>query len=155
MARPTLYKKEYDEQVYKLCLLGATDAEIADFFNVNEDTINVWKIKRRSFSESMKRSKKAADAEVASKLFERATGYNYNEQVVLMAQKTGEPVVIDTVRHSPPDIRAMQFWLKNRQSKLWRDKSILESLSDLSEAELDLVLNRLILKNEQIQSSEK
>lgn len=29
--RPTAYRKAFDEQVYKLCLLGATDAEIAVF----------------------------------------------------------------------------------------------------------------------------
>jgi hypothetical protein len=30
--RPTKYKEEYNEQAYKLCLLGATDKELADFF---------------------------------------------------------------------------------------------------------------------------
>ena len=34
--RPTEYKEEYNEQVYKLCLLGAKDKELADFFNVEE-----------------------------------------------------------------------------------------------------------------------
>ena len=36
MARPSPYKEEYNEQVYKLCLLGAIDTEISDFFNVCE-----------------------------------------------------------------------------------------------------------------------
>lgn len=38
--RPTDYREEYNEQAYKLCLLGATDAELGDFFNVTEQTIN-------------------------------------------------------------------------------------------------------------------
>lgn len=41
--RPTLYREEYAEQARKLCLLGTTDAELADFFNVAVDTINEWK----------------------------------------------------------------------------------------------------------------
>ena len=40
--RPTKYEEEYNEQAYKLCLLGATDKEIGDFFNVDERTINNW-----------------------------------------------------------------------------------------------------------------
>jgi hypothetical protein len=35
--RPTKYKSEYPEQTFKLCLLGATDKEIANIFEVNED----------------------------------------------------------------------------------------------------------------------
>ena len=36
MARPSKYKEEYNEQAYKLALLGATDKDIADIFDVNE-----------------------------------------------------------------------------------------------------------------------
>ena len=32
IGRPTKYKPEYSAQAQKLCLLGATDAEMADFF---------------------------------------------------------------------------------------------------------------------------
>ena len=46
--RPTKYKAEYAEQARKLCLLGATDMEMADFFEVSEFTINKWKKDRKS-----------------------------------------------------------------------------------------------------------
>ena len=36
MARPTKYQEAYAEQARKLCLLGYTDAELADFFEVSE-----------------------------------------------------------------------------------------------------------------------
>ena len=32
LGAPTLYKQEYDKQAYKLCLLGATDKDLGDFF---------------------------------------------------------------------------------------------------------------------------
>ncbi len=36
MARPTKYQEAYAEQARKLCLLGYTDAELADFFEVSD-----------------------------------------------------------------------------------------------------------------------
>ncbi len=36
------YQEDYAEQAYKLCLLGATDNTLADFFEVSEQTINNW-----------------------------------------------------------------------------------------------------------------
>ena len=44
--RPTKYKPEYAEQVYKLALEGFTDKKIAEFFKVDERTINNWKDNR-------------------------------------------------------------------------------------------------------------
>ncbi len=54
MARPTKYQEAYAEQARKLCLLGYTDAELADFFEVSESTINKWKLDYPKFSESIK-----------------------------------------------------------------------------------------------------
>ena len=50
IGRPTKYKHEYAEQTYKLCLLGATDEEIANFFDVNVATINRWKMISLNFA---------------------------------------------------------------------------------------------------------
>jgi hypothetical protein len=77
--RPTDYKTEYAEQTYKLCLLGATDKELANFFDVVESTINLWKQEHSEFSESIKRGKFQADANVADRLYQRATGYEHPE----------------------------------------------------------------------------
>ena len=119
--RPTKYKDEYSGKAYKLCLLGATDAELADFFEVNEDTINEWKKVHPEFSESLKKGKKIADAEIASKLYHRAKGYEHPELVTA----TFQGVITDTMivtKHYPPDTTAAIFWLKNRQKDKWRDK---------------------------------
>ena len=40
VGRPTLYKEEYPEQAYKLCLQVDTDKELADFFGICEATLN-------------------------------------------------------------------------------------------------------------------
>lgn len=118
--RPTNYKKEYDEQAYKLCLLGATDKEMADFFNVKEQTINNWKKNHPSFFESIKRGKIVADANVAKSLYNRALGYSHPEDKIF--NDNGEPLIVPTVKHYPPDPTAAIFWLKNRKPAEWRDK---------------------------------
>ena len=45
----------------------------ADFFDGSEQTINAWKDAHPEFLESLKDGKAKADAEVADKLFRRAT----------------------------------------------------------------------------------
>jgi hypothetical protein len=123
--RPTLYKPEYVEQVYKLCLLGATDMEIADFFNVTEQTVNNWKESFPDFFESMKKGKLEADAVIAQKLFHRAAGYEHPEDQIFQFQ--GQPVIVPTTKHYPPDTTAAIFWLKNRQPDKWRDRQEIET----------------------------
>lgn len=118
--RPSRYKKEYDEQARKLCLLGATDKELADFFDVAESTINLWKIKHKSFSESLKEGKQIADANIADKLYNRALGYSHPEDKIF--NDNGVALVVPTTKHYPPDVTAAIFWLKNRQPSNWRDK---------------------------------
>lgn len=120
MARPTKYQAAFAEQARKLCLLGATDAEMADFFEVTESTINKWKKDHAAFSESIKNGKVMADAEVASRLYERALGYSHPEEKVFNNQ--GEIVTHQTTKHYPPDTTAAAIWLNNRKPGRWRNK---------------------------------
>lgn len=118
--RPTDYRTEYNDQAEKLCKLGATDKELADFFEVQEQTINNWKIAHPEFFESIKRGKQLADANVAEKLYQRAMGYSHPD--VDLRVIDGEVVQTELTKHYPPDTAAAIFWLKNRQKKKWRDK---------------------------------
>ena len=82
--RPTKYSTAFAKQAYKLCLLGATDKELSDFFEVDECTLNTWKKKHIEFSKSLKGGKLLADANVGAKLFERATGYSHADVDIKM-----------------------------------------------------------------------
>src|SRR5215210_4497768 len=115
------YKQEYAEQAEKLCRLGATDAEMAGFFGVNEQTINNWKIAHLDFLESLKRGKLEADANVASRLYQRAMGYSH--AAVKIFNDGGQEMIVPYTEHYPPDTTAAIFWLKNRRPEQWRDKS--------------------------------
>ena len=120
MARPSRYKAEFAEQAAKLCRLGATDKELAEFFGVTEKTINNWKGAHPEFLQSLKAGKQMADAEVADKLFQRAIGYSHPDTHISNFQ--GVITVTPITKHYPPDPTSMIFWLKNRRPDLWRDK---------------------------------
>lgn len=135
--RPTKYKATYCGQVYKLCLLGATDKDISDFFEVTESTLNLWKLTYSRFSEAIKKGKKLADMTVAESLFQRSKGTTVKKQTAIKVKTTGtdengkrytkeDVQIIDLREQMPPDTTAMIFWLKNRHSKEWRDKQEVE-----------------------------
>ena len=157
--RPTSYKPEYATQALKLCRLGATDKELADFFGVSEQTINAWKDSAPEFLESLKEGKTLADAEVADKLFKRATGYSHQAVKIVANANTGQEHIVPYTEHYPPDTTAAIFWLKNRQRDKWRDKVDTEitgkdggpiqtqEVRDMSDAELDAELARYGIKS--------
>ena len=120
MARPTKYQEAYAEQARKLCLLGYTDAEFADFFEVSESTINNWTLDYPKFSESIKKGKAVADAEVSDRLYQRAMGFVAPDIDIRVIEN--RIVVTPLEKYYPPDTTAAIFWLKNRQKDKWRDK---------------------------------
>ena len=118
--RPTKYKDEYPKQAEKLCLLGATDEEIADFFEVNALTIYRWKAKHPDFCKALKAGKEHADERVERSLYQRAIGYTHDEDKIF--NDGGKALIVPTKKHYPPDTTAGIFWLKNRRKDDWRDK---------------------------------
>lgn len=123
MARPSKYQPEFAAQALKLCRLGATDKELADFFGVSEQTVNAWKDAHHEFLESLKEGKGLADAEVADKLYKRATGYEHAAVKIVANANSGQEHIVHYTERYPPDTTAAIFWLKNRRPDLWRDKT--------------------------------
>lgn len=127
--RPTKYFSEYAEEAKKLCLVGYTDAQLSDYFEISESTLNLWKKKHPEFSESIKFGKNYADAKVAFGLYQRAVGMvvpdcHIHTRVVENGKK--EELLVTTTpfaRHIAPDTNAARFWLKNRQKDLWKEVS--------------------------------
>lgn len=120
VGRPSRYKPEFAEQARKLCRLGATDVELADFFGVDESTITRWKAAHDEFCMSIKDGKILSDAEVADKLFHRALGYCHEAEKIMVV--AGQVERVPYIERYPPDTAAAIFWLKNRQRSRWRDK---------------------------------
>lgn len=122
--RPSKFKPEFSKQAEKLAALGATDREIAGFFDVAESTLNLWKHTQPGFSESIKVAKEAADTRVEQSLYRRAVGYTFDSEKVFQFQ--GAVVRAETTEHVPPDTTAGIFWLKNRKPAEWREKLEIE-----------------------------
>lgn len=118
--RPTLYCAEFVRQAKKLCELGATDVELADFFGVSIHSIHLWRVKHRQFSESTKLGKEAADRRVERALYARAVGYEHDDTDIRVAD--GEVIQTPIRKHYPPDTAAASLWLRNRRPDLWRDR---------------------------------
>lgn len=122
--RPTKYQgEETCRQASLFCKLGATDAQLAELFEVNIDTIHEWKKVYPQFSDILKAAKAIPDDEVEQSLLKRAKGYDL--QTTKYANESGEMVVREG-KHFPPDTVACIFWLKNRRPKEWRDKIVQE-----------------------------
>jgi transposase-like protein len=125
IGRPTLYQPEFAAKARELCEQGATDQELADFFEVSARTLYRWKNSHPDFCQALKASKEPADERVERSLFERATGYERDEMDIRVV---GGKIVQTTVRKFyPPDTTAAIFWLKNRRPDLWRDKTDVEA----------------------------
>lgn len=126
VGRPSAYKPEFCALATNYCLLGATDKELAQFFEVSEATVNTWKTEHPQFLDSIKQGREIPDANVARSLYQRACGYSHTEDdirtVALGMNQGSEIVITPTVKHYPPDTQAASLWLRNRQPAKWRDK---------------------------------
>jgi hypothetical protein len=120
--RPSGFKAEFTEQAEKLAKLGATDMEIADFFEVDVRTVNRWKISFPEFCQALKAGKDVADDKVIRSLFQRATGFEHEAVKIFMPANATEPIHTNYREFVVPDTTACIFWLKNRRPDEWRDK---------------------------------
>jgi len=157
--RPSKYDPKYVEMARNICLLGATDDDLARILDVDVSTVNNWKIEHPEFFESIKNGKEIADAEIASKLYHRASGYSHPEDKIFIHD--GESVIVPTTKHYPPDATSAIFWLKNRQPAKWRDTQnievsgpnggplLIQAVSAYSDEDLQLIAE--IMERAQIQ----
>jgi hypothetical protein len=125
--RPSGYDPDYARQVVSLTNLGATDKEIADFFEVDVRTIHRWKHDYPDFCHSIRVGKEVADDRVERSLYQKAIGYEQDEVKIFMPSGADEPVYAQFVAKIPPDTTAAIFWLKNRRSQEWRDRQLIGS----------------------------
>jgi hypothetical protein len=120
--RPTRFKTEYLAAIYKLCQLGATDADIAEAFGVTRRTVCGWKKKHPEVFSHIKRGKEDANENVKRALYHRAIGYSVKETKLAMFEGvfTDERVI---TKHYPPDTTACEIWLINRDPENWKSRN--------------------------------
>lgn len=122
--RPSKYKPEFAKQAAALCALGATDAQLADFFEVSVSTVSLWKVQHSEFSDAIRIPKEQANDRVEQSLFRRAMGYEHDEVDIKVIG--GEVIQTPIRKYYPPDTTAAIFWLKNRRPEQWRETKAVE-----------------------------
>jgi hypothetical protein len=161
------WKSEYVRQVFYLALMGATEAQIAQAFDVSQSTISKWKEVYPEFAQSMNAGKMDADAKVAHSLYLAAVGYSHPEEVIVPNRirefdEKGRPtkeyteiIRVKTTRNYAPNAYAGFKWLNARQPDVWGSKLHVKGeishthkldLSHYTIEELEL-LNKISLQN--------
>jgi hypothetical protein len=129
--RPSLYNPDiHPKKAGDLALMGKTNDEIAAALEVTSETLNQWRKQFPEFSDAIKKNKDQADSVIVASLYERAKGYEYTEISVKDDPEKGR-ITTTTTKHVSPDVTAQIFWLKNRQSKDWRDKHDIEHTGNI------------------------
>jgi hypothetical protein len=128
LGRPTVYTQELDEHARRLCLLGLTDDELAEYFGITRHGMRHWDKLYPSFLSARAEGREKADAEVADSLFKRAIGYSHKAVKILVVDKT--VVREEYIEHYPPDTNAASLWLSSRQRGRWKLKPTTEDEDD-------------------------
>jgi hypothetical protein len=136
--RPTSYDPEFSKEAMKLCTLGATDTEIADFFEVDARTIYRWQASYPEFCQALRVGKDSCDDRVERSLYHRAVGYSHD--VVKVFQVAGKPLLVPYREHVAPDVSAASLWLKNRRKDVWRDKHEVEHTGAVTIKKIERVI---------------
>lgn len=100
--RPSPYRDEFEQIVFSMALLGATDKAIGDHFGVDVLTVRRWRTDHPGFCNAYTEGRTVADARVAHSLYRMATGY-----------------IGPDGKYYPPQAGAAAQWLSIRQRKLW------------------------------------
>jgi hypothetical protein len=114
------FKPEYCDLARRVAMLGATNDDLAGILGVCRRTIGNWLQEYPEFKTAVEEGKLDADAKVAEKLYQRATGYE-RPAVRFFASPDG-PKGMKYTYHHPPDTAAAIFWLRNRRRADWRER---------------------------------
>lgn len=112
------YRRQFASIAKTICELGATCADLARAFEVDEATIKHWQVRHKDFAEACQLGAEHADERVEQSQYQRAVGYDYKAQKVVT--RNGKTVIVEHSVHVPADVSAGQFWLTNRRPDRWR-----------------------------------
>lgn len=105
-------------KVEMLAKLGASNGQIAQFYEVDETTIDYWIKNYKDFRDARKRGGIEADLKVAHSLYQRAIGFEY-EETKAVRSASGDFITEVTKKFQIPDVKAIIHWLRIRQRDVW------------------------------------
>lgn len=119
--RPFKYKKNWDKIARNMRMLGYSQEEIAEVIGVSTQAIRDWLVTYESFARAWEEGGPIADAKVTRAMYKRAVGYSHPD--VKIFHGLDGTTVVPFTKHYPPETPAIQYWLGNRQPKLWKSLS--------------------------------
>lgn len=131
---------------------GLSDQQIAKNIGISRSTLNEWRKKYPDISDTLKKGKEVADAEVENALYLKCIGHKVQLKKTFKVKKieyndagrkikeeehleTGEDEV-----YIPPDTKAIIFWLTNRMREDWKERQNTQMEQDETEESGVIVL---------------
>lgn len=129
-------------------------SDFAQLLEVDIKTLYRWIESEPEFCQALARARDRADAVIEGSLFARARGYEHPEDKIFLG-RDGNPVIVPTIKHYPPDTPAAQFWLTNRQRDRWANRTETEitgnvTLTAIPTDQLISELSDLRRRNEEV-----
>jgi hypothetical protein len=172
----SVWKDEYVRLAFYMALLGATDRQLSQVFDVSPQTIENWKHKKDGFLDALRQGKLEADGAVVHSMFQVSCGYSHPDEVILSNRckeydpKTGklvrewtEPLRVPITKHYPPNVKAGLKWLAARHPETWGNKVEVKGkidvthkvdLSKFSDEELKVLQKLGVQKEENVEDTE-
>lgn len=113
---------------------GLSDQQIAKNIGISRSTLNEWRKKYPDISDTLKKGKEVADAEVENALYLKCIGHKaqlkktfkvkkieYNDAGKKIKEEENLETGEDEV-YIPPDTKAIIFWLTNRMREDWKER---------------------------------
>ena len=135
--------------IYNLALIGLTDIQIRTAMSIHAFVWNKWKDTYHLYT-VLDKARLEATGKVISAVYQAAVGFSHEETSVLanrikqfdsfgkLESEHTEPLIVKTVKHYPPDMKAALKWLSVRYPDIWGDKQTLELKGELTVKNLDL-----------------
>jgi hypothetical protein len=115
-----VFLPDYADQIRAIMMNGFDEDDISEIFDISRQQMGIWKAQYPSFKKAVEDGYTDADAAVLNALFQTATGYEHDEEKVMMWD--GEIITHTTQKKYKPDVQAIKLWLTNRQRKNWSDR---------------------------------
>ena len=117
--RPTKYNPaEHPDVARKIMGEGKTLQELSDLLKINRSTLTDWTLAHPVFAAAIQLGKADAIDRIERALHKRAEGFEHKDT------------------YYPPDTHAIKYYLGNKRSQDWREKTAVEHSGHLTLEEL-------------------
>ena len=100
--------------VRRLSARGFTESDLAEVMNISLETLEEWKSAHGELVEALRRGREEANCAVEASLIQLASGFEYQEEVIL---RSGKKVTL--TRYQPPDASVIKYYLEHNMPEVY------------------------------------